>query len=628
MSQVASSDSSRYQLWGSFAAVFLLVTSIYLLTARTEFSSIDEVYVFRTAEALAQRQSLEIEETGGRTSSRFSLLPSVIVVPGYWLADQWLGDVAERDAWKLYFARTGSLLAIAVSVLFLLAWLRELGHTLGIAALTVLLYAFGTMVFPYSSTFYVQVVTVALLLAAVWSVASGRTWSSAVAVALLVACRNDQLLLLFPFWVAVRTDGFPRPWRRAIVLTLAAVIGASASALTSWSRGDPLLHGPYGGETFTTALTIGLLGLLFSFGKGLTWYSPLSMFGLVASLPEAWRRPQPGRLVLYVLGTEILLISHWWTWHGGITWGPRLLLPILPLCMLPVASFLSSWSSHLPLYRRLFLLLALASLLINGWAAWQPMDRDPAAVYSELEAFYTPNASPLLAGSMQSSAWLFRAPEGNLRLGVQVVLGALVLVSIGGLLAIFRPRWRWDRKPAYYWVAIILFITAAKWPAMLRFASDSASPHPVSQYRQMEQTRDGFRGTLRIPVAGYYFFHQDGQTPLTVTIGADRLFQGAPVTSLRLSRGDLPIEIVGDRPLRWSVPGFGSYNEPIPSDYLMSPAPTPLQRLQVQWRHLGWIFWIPAFILLCQWLLWDRTVPGASGPIQSTPDSLQQGPAT
>ncbi|HXW46888.1 MAG TPA: hypothetical protein VEL03_19005 [Streptosporangiaceae bacterium] len=118
---------------------------------------------------------------------------------------------------------------------------------------------------------------------------------------------------------------------------LAAIAAAVALImLEAWiRRGSPLdtgytdNHGfrtimPYSGlPGFSYPFLLGLAGILFSFGRGLLFFTP----GVFMLLNARVRRqlPWPAAVAMMVLFTTglILLYARWWAWYGGVAWGPR-----------------------------------------------------------------------------------------------------------------------------------------------------------------------------------------------------------------------------------------------------------------------------------------------------------------
>ena len=82
---------------------------------------------------------------------------------------------------------------------------------------------------------------------------------------------------------------------------------------------------------FGYPLVFGLLGILFSFGRGLVWYMP-SLFLRNEPRPQPldpvaqWRR----WLTVMVLVT-VPIYAKWWAWYGGVSFGPRFfMLGVVP----------------------------------------------------------------------------------------------------------------------------------------------------------------------------------------------------------------------------------------------------------------------------------------------------------
>lgn len=85
---------------------------------------------------------------------------------------------------------------------------------------------------------------------------------------------------------------------------------------------------------FSTDPLTGLWGQLLSPGRGLLLYAP-PLLALPWAARAAWRadRGLVGAIGTVVVGL-LLLHAAWWSWHGGWGWGPRFLLPAVPLLML------------------------------------------------------------------------------------------------------------------------------------------------------------------------------------------------------------------------------------------------------------------------------------------------------
>jgi len=151
-------------------------------------------------------------------------------------------------------------------------------------------------------------------------------------------------------------------------LSVALLLGA----YNAYAFGSPFRTG-YGAEAndWSTPLWVGLSGILFSPGHGLLMYSPVLLLAVVGAW-IVWRRPAPeetaGRCSYFTLGrylslaclVQLLLMSHWWAWHGGNAYNQRMLQEVHPFLILLVGFALRRYQSS-----RLFVALLIVAAL---WA--------------------------------------------------------------------------------------------------------------------------------------------------------------------------------------------------------------------------------------------------------------------
>jgi hypothetical protein len=137
------------------------------------------------------------------------------------------------------------------------------------------------------------------------------------------------------------------------------------SALSTGYEGD---HGfqtllPYSGlPGFSYPTFLGVLSLVFSFGKGLFFFAPGLLLAFGRGLDAL--RPVTQVLVLWMLylAGMVLVYGSWWAWYGGFTWGPRFLI----FASLP-ASLLLAAQVRRPPRALLAGTVVLAALLLSLW---------------------------------------------------------------------------------------------------------------------------------------------------------------------------------------------------------------------------------------------------------------------
>lgn len=81
-------------------------------------------------------------------------------------------------------------------------------------------------------------------------------------------------------------------------------------------------------QNFGYPLVFGLLGILFTFGRGLVWYMPSLFLGNERPHDPVveWRRSLT--VIVFVM---VPIYAKWWAWYGGVAFGPRFfMLGVVP----------------------------------------------------------------------------------------------------------------------------------------------------------------------------------------------------------------------------------------------------------------------------------------------------------
>ena len=189
--------------------------------------------------------------------------------------------------------------------------------------------------------------------------------------AVLVLCAATEVILTRGYgvlrdapWGPERDGGLPGRVA-ALVVVLPVLAGAGFllwfehAKSGSWALPRPENFSP------PAQWPAALAGLLVSPGVGLVWMAPLVLlvpFGIVRTRQRGERLLE--RVLLGVLAGTLLSAVATPAWHGGWTYGPRLLLPALPFLWLAVALGLRQAQS-LPTGRGLVLGLLMAGVLIQ-----------------------------------------------------------------------------------------------------------------------------------------------------------------------------------------------------------------------------------------------------------------------
>jgi hypothetical protein len=226
------------------------------------------------------------QEAGKVAAALLNIIWSlVLIVSWYLLSRKWIGDVS---------------------------WSRIV--LLGIAGM---LAVYGRM--PYDVTAAAAAGMVGVLM-----MTSDRPVLAGIFLGLAIMIRLDSVVLLPAFWPGRAGS------RKLLKLLLGALPFLLVIGAVNLIRfGNPLSdgHGQDPALAFSP-LSGGLTGLLISPGKGLLWYCPVFVLALFHN--RDLRTWMPFAISLLLHG-----MIHDWT--GGTGWGPRFLVPALPLLLMPLA---------------------------------------------------------------------------------------------------------------------------------------------------------------------------------------------------------------------------------------------------------------------------------------------------
>jgi hypothetical protein len=335
------------------------------------------------------------------TSMRYSMVGPLFSLP------LWLISIFNKDPSTIISRYNFLLFAGCLFILY--QWLKHFFDWKFLATFLFIL-AFGSM-FPGHLLYYYGEVFSAVCLT-LGTVGLAIKKDRAGWVCMFLAVLNTPALLI-PFTFVVLYLTWEKKQLRYLLLIPACIL---LMIIESYLRTGNLLAGfqtylnqdhgyetllPYSGKTgYSYPFVLGILSILFSFGKGLIFYCPsLLLIGFAWKfISDPVERKMVVLWLLIVLGL-ILAYASWWAWYGGWFWGPRFFL---------FASLPASWilarlihSDH----RSWVIALALPVLMtlslwigVNGVVFQQKMLEACTQNDSALESlcWYVPEFSPLI----------------------------------------------------------------------------------------------------------------------------------------------------------------------------------------------------------------------------------------
>lgn len=264
---------------------------------------------------------------------------------------------------------------------------RAFGVRPGAALASTALLAFTTPLVVYAKSFMAEPLEATGLLLALGGAALAGAggadatpgesrWARVAALGAFLAVSAKASMLPLAL-LALTALGTKRPARWTWPLSGLAAAALGHLLYNAARFGTPFESG-YGAQAspdaFSTPLLVGAYGLLLSSGKGLMWFAPavwLAPWGAAAMRRERAHHTTPrhaaasaaARTGLLVFAAAVVQFGTFQHWGGDGSWGPRYLVPTLPLVFLAVAFALDGASRA---RKRIAWALALAGLLVQA----------------------------------------------------------------------------------------------------------------------------------------------------------------------------------------------------------------------------------------------------------------------
>jgi hypothetical protein len=472
----------KIELW-----LFLFFLSIYVLTGQGSIQSVDGKVMFFLTQAMVENQSVSfsevvsIEGASGPQFSKYGLGMSVLAIPFYIFGKvlSFLLGIEASLATQFSVSMINALLT-ALSCLLIFQFARNRFNFSPRTALFLALgFGLSTIAWYYSEDFMSEPATTLLLLLAVYFVTSEYSvtqkrdllWAGTF-LALAVSCRLGVLVVI-PGFIIYQWMVWAESEERNVSKLVAGLIRPAVPVILvlmlimvyNYIRfADPLETGY---EKFSGQFVVGLFGLLFSPGKSLFLFNPLTLLGFLAFALFFREQRKTALLFGWLIISHLILFSFWGSWQGGMGWGPRLMLVVVPYLILPLGFLLREYKQVVktPVIVLLVagILIQLPSVTVNISRYYYEMSRDFGSLGHE-QILYTPKYSQLI-GQPRQIAKVFENLDDDLQMALMVslakkgerFLGTDIDVVLENGLAVNAPNFWWYYMylfgyPFYFWL--------------------------------------------------------------------------------------------------------------------------------------------------------------------------------
>jgi hypothetical protein len=374
------------KIWQSPAFwIFGFLLSLYLLTAGGQLFVSDGVVMYLQTRAILHDHTLAIINSTAPEAffltgpdqlkyGRYDLGQPLAAMPFYligWMLAK-IFPKGDEVALTVYWVSLLPQVATALSGVILYRIGMTLFKKSAVAAGIALLWGTGTFAWVYSKIYFPEALITLCLLLAYWLLErataqpsrraiffAGLAFGCAVSVRLAAGI---YLLAFLGYLFVVAQDEsanpraiFSRWFMRACLFALGLTPVVMLWLWHNHARFQNAWQTGYPGESFSTPLYIGLFGLLASPGRSLFLFAPLALCGIICLWSFRRRFPATTVFVLIAFVTALVFYGQWWAWHGGFSWGPRFLVPVLPFLLIPLGDQMTT--------RRFWIVLACVWLL-------------------------------------------------------------------------------------------------------------------------------------------------------------------------------------------------------------------------------------------------------------------------
>lgn len=340
-------------------SLFLIFIGIYSLSYLGVWLGTDELHMFDSIESLVRRGNLDVtiqyvtnftpEKIGDNIGapSRYEPVQMILAAPFYYAASIIPSVGMMHSVWFVNVIIT----ALIVVTLYWIALTQ--GYSWQVAWIGSAMYGVGTQALPYSRWFYrdpLSALTIILCFGLVIKIKKNIAekesywkWGLVFAVSYFLAFFSKQVvLLILPSIFILFFDTRILGNRRILIsfISISSVAGIALALIFLLNLSSSRQLGFLDDIDWRISwLFESEMGYMVSPSRSVWLYSPILILMLPGSL-LLWQKAHSRFVVSIWVSFLTFALSygfrHTWNWWGSWSWGPRYLLPILPMLMLLV----------------------------------------------------------------------------------------------------------------------------------------------------------------------------------------------------------------------------------------------------------------------------------------------------
>lgn len=324
----------------SGAGLLLSILAAGLLFTRSAPESYDAQIMYQVTQSMVDHANFVVHHDVFAMNSPYSsygIGMSLLMAVPYFIAERLKLDPSAS-------VMTVNAVVVALVALVIYRLGRAVGATIGQSLAAAAITAFGTALFAYVATGFSEPSVGLGIALGLLGVQTRRPVLVGAGAGLALLMRIDSALLVLPVlgagaWIAGgRTLGAGLRYTAGL---LPAILITGAYDTVRF--GVPWRAG-YVYATFNHPLLAGLYGLLLSPAAGLFLYVPLLPLALLGMWITLRHMPVVGATALVLLIVRIPFYAVWFGWQAYYVWGPRYLVPAMPVLAIGLLEIFRRWS--------------------------------------------------------------------------------------------------------------------------------------------------------------------------------------------------------------------------------------------------------------------------------------------
>lgn len=363
------------------------LTILFFISAKGHLEIIDTEYSVRTAIAIIEEGSMLIDpvdpsirdrmpkvEGTDKIYSQYGIGILVIFIPIVLIAKFFATFTGMDQIMMTQFLLSFYNIPFAIIGLWnFRKILTLLGQKKPISDFFTICLAVGTIHWKYTVTDFSEITQCALLLCSIRAFLDYKSRSRwkfvSIYLGLLISVKLLYVLLVPCFLIHVIAEDYKEQFRSKYLLQFISWLLPFAILLSvaNWARYGNIFESGYGSQQEAFSFSYFLRDwkdYLFSWDRGLFTYNPIVLISLLL-IPKLFHKDK--RLTILILSialTLYLATASWMGWKGGVCWGNRNLMLVVPILAICWGVF--SWEKIVPRYSFCAILFFSVSIQLVG----------------------------------------------------------------------------------------------------------------------------------------------------------------------------------------------------------------------------------------------------------------------